>query len=168
MSLEFILQAYRLKTLARAGWLRVGIDNPESVADHSWGLSLLAVYLCPPDLNRTRVLELCTIHDLPEVIVGDITPHDNISKREKHRLESLAAQNLLPPPLLDLWKEYQEGTTPESQFVHSLDKLEMAIQAKIYAPQANTEEFIQSAKKSLTPQLQDILLHILKEKHHEI
>ena len=161
MSIEFLTKAYQLKTLARSGWLRAGITQPESVADHSWALSLLALYLCPAELNKTRVLELCIVHDLPEVIVGDITPHDHITKEEKHHLEWQAAHTLLPAELLDIWTEYQEGISPESKFVHSLDKLEMGIQAKIYAPLANTQEFIHSAQRSTDPQHQTLLLRIL-------
>ena len=82
-----------MKHLDRAGWLRVGIENPESVAAHSWGLALLCLRLAPKELDLQRVLSIALVHDLPEVIAGDITPHDNISKKHKQKLELQAAQN---------------------------------------------------------------------------
>ena len=63
-----------LKHILRTGWVRAGVDAPESVAAHSWGMSILAMHLCPEELDRMRVLEMCLVHDLPEVEVGDLTP----------------------------------------------------------------------------------------------
>ena len=146
---DFFLHAYHLKHLKREGWCRVGIENPESVASHSWGLALLVLLLAPPHLHKERMLELALIHDLPEVIVGDITPHDNISKEEKKRMERIAANQILPSQFLDIWMEYEENQTAEAQFVHVLDKLDMALQAILYQHQADTEEFILSAKNKI-------------------
>ena len=154
---DFLLQAYHLKHLSRAGWCRVGIHVPESVASHSWGVALLVLLLSPPHLNRERMLELALVHDLPEVIVGDITPHDNITKKEKQRRETQAATTLLPPHLFAIWKEYEEHQTEESIFVHMLDKLDMALQAVAYEHQADTQEFVSSAKKKIPDTLWSVL-----------
>ena len=70
-----------LKSILRTGWVRAGVKSPESVAAHSWGMSVLAMHLCPPELDRMRVLEMCLVHDLPEVEVGDLTPHDDTSSK---------------------------------------------------------------------------------------
>lgn len=32
---------------------------------------------------------MCLLHDLPECIVGDLTPSDNINKEDKHLLENV-------------------------------------------------------------------------------
>ena len=50
-----------LKHILREGWVRAGVDSPESVAAHSWGMSVLAMNLCPPELNRMRVLEMLSL-----------------------------------------------------------------------------------------------------------
>ena len=88
-SKEALIEALGLKGVIRAGWIRAGVENPESVAAHSWGMAMLATQLCPEDLNLQRVLELCILHDIAEVRVGDITPHDNIAPEEKHRQETV-------------------------------------------------------------------------------
>jgi len=132
-----------LKSVARSGWVNSGIHSPESVAAHSWGMGVLAMYLCPEDLNRQRVLEMCLIHDLPEVIVGDLTPEDDCSTKSE---DELAAMNELAPQWLELFVEYEAQETPESKFVKSMDKLDMALQAMIYREQGvNLDEFINSA-----------------------
>jgi 5'-deoxynucleotidase YfbR-like HD superfamily hydrolase len=37
---------------------------------------------------------MAVVHDLAEAIVGDITPHDGISKEEKHRREKEAIEKM--------------------------------------------------------------------------
>ena len=142
---------YKLKSLARAGWLRNGIEHPESVAAHSWGVALLCHEHCPDHLNRERVLQLAIIHDLPEVYVGDITPHDGISQEKKHFLEMQAAQNFLPEKTYAIWLEYLENQSPEARFVHAIDKIDMALQARFYEDEYKIDgkEFLQSAQKAL-------------------
>ena len=144
-SKEALIEALRLKDVVRAGWVRAGVQNPESVAAHSWGMALLATQLCPEDVNLCRVLELCILHDLAEVRVGDITPHDNVSPEEKHRLESEAKENM-GVDAAAAFSEYEAQQTPESRFVRYLDKLDMSLQAEIYESQdLNLSEFKQEA-----------------------
>ena len=150
------LKHYQLKSLPRSGWLRKGIETPESVAAHSWGLALLCLEYAPrvkPALNINRTLQLALVHDLPEVIVGDITPHDSISKKDKQQQEQQAAQHLLSDQMHELWKEYDEHATPESRFVHTMDKIDMALQALVYNPLTDTSEFIDSAKQKIPTDL---------------
>ena len=162
---EILLEVLRLKSLPRAGWLRAGIAAPESVAGHSWGLSWLVLLLCPETLDRERALSLAIVHDLPEVLAGDITPHDGIPAAEKHRREAEAADHLLGESsrLRALWQEYADNTTPEARLVHQLDKLDMALQAIRYRQQqgADTTEFIDSAMARLSPPQQALLRSLL-------
>ena len=46
----------------------------ESVAEHSWRVSLMALLLKNefPDLDMDRVTAMCIIHDLGECFTGDI------------------------------------------------------------------------------------------------
>ena len=138
-----------LKQVLRTGWVRAGVDQPESVAAHSWGMAILAMQNCPPELNRLKVLEMCIIHDLPEVIVGDLTPHDDTSNKKQDELD---AMKILAPQWLALFEEYENQTTPESRFVKYLDKLDMASMARFYQETQNLDlsEFIESTRDVLT------------------
>jgi len=144
---ELLLEALKLKSLPRTGWLRAGIENPESVAAHSWGVAWLCMVLCPNDLNKLKVLEMALIHDLAEVRIGDITPYDGIDVAEKHKMESAAFVEMTEQlcnrqHLRDLWNEQ----SAEADFVKQMDKLDMALQAQEYG---GLEEFIDSALEVL-------------------
>ncbi len=146
-SREALIEALGLKGVVRAGWIRAGVKNPESVAAHSWGMAMLATQLCPGDLNFQRVLELCILHDVAEVRVGDITPHDGIAPEEKHRQETEAIQEM-GIEASAIFEEYEAQETPESQFVRYLDKLDMALQAEIYESQnLDLSEFKKAAEE---------------------
>jgi putative hydrolase of HD superfamily len=144
---ELLLEALKLKSLPRTGWLRAGIENPESVAAHSWGVAWLCMILCPKELDKLKVLEMALIHDLAEVRIGDITPYDGIEVAEKHKMESAAFVEMTEQlgnrqHLRDLWNEQ----SAEADFVKQMDKLDMALQAQEYG---GLEEFIDSALKVL-------------------
>jgi len=152
--LRLLLEALRLKDLPRAGWLRAGAPAPESVAAHSWGVGLLVLTLAPPELDRGRALAFALLHDLAEVRVGDITPHDGVPPAEKRARERTAAEALLAahPALLALWEAYEAQACPESRFVRQLDRVDMALQAQIYAArgQIDPAPFLRSAARALT------------------
>ncbi len=134
-----------LKNVLRAGWVRAGIESPESVAAHSWGMSMLALKLAPKELDLARVLSLCIVHDIPEVRVGDLTPHDDTSTKAE---DELNAMKEMAPEWVGLFEEYEQGQTPEAKFVKQLDKLDMALQAEIYQSKSaiSFSEFIESAR----------------------
>lgn len=158
--LERLIEIAELKHLDRAGWVRRGVDRPESVAAHSWGVAWLVLVLCPPELNRERALAYAVLHDLPEVRVGDLTPQDAVP--DKHARERAAANSLLGalPEALELWTAYEAQEDPEAQFVRQLDRLDMALQARAYARAEglDPEEFLDSAQRGVTdPRLRDLL-----------
>ena len=137
MPRETFIEILGLKDLDRAGWLRSGLTNVESVAAHSWGVAFLAFHLCPEELDKMRILEMAICHDVAEVKVGDITPHDGISSDEKVALETEAMIEIsskLPrgKEMLELYKEYEAGITAEARFLKLCDKLDMALQSYEY------------------------------------
>ncbi|GAB4528942.1 MAG: hypothetical protein Fur0018_15290 [Anaerolineales bacterium] len=135
--------ANQLKRLYRQGWLQHGVppERCESVAAHTFGVALLALWLIPehyPHLDLLKAVQMALIHDLGEAFVGDLTPRDGVSSAEKHRREAEAIARLLEglpnaAPLFALWQEYEASETPEAQLIHQLDRLEMGLQASVYA-----------------------------------
>lgn len=132
--MERLSEALGLKDVLRTGWVRAGVENPESVAAHSWGMALLAIAECPPELDRLRVLELCILHDLAEVVVGDLTPHDGVPKDEKAARERAAIQRF-GPVAVAAFEEYEAQETAEAQYVKQLDKRDMHMMAEHYEAQ---------------------------------
>lgn len=147
-----LLEALALKAVPRAGWIRRGVDAPESVASHSWGVAWLVVVLLPPELDRGRALTYAAIHDLAEVRVGDITPHDGVEPAEKHAREEAAMNGLtarLPAGIREAWASYEAGADAEARFVRELDRLDMALQAVAYRDRLGegAAEFLRSAAR---------------------
>jgi putative hydrolase of HD superfamily len=170
MILDFFNKMADLKKIPRQGWIdKLNLKNPESVADHIFSMSVMGMVLSDmQDYNTEKILKIILLHDLAESITGDITPGQT-SADKKRILENNAMKKLLVnlPKLLQiqynkLWIEYQENKSKEAQFVHQLDKLEMALQAKIYSKDNKTiSSFIDSAKNQITdPKLVKLLVKI--------
>jgi putative hydrolase of HD superfamily len=136
--LDFFHQVGKLKDLKRQGWVIKGVKEPESVADHSFRLGVMALVLAPRlGLDSSKCIKLALIHDVAESIVGDITPHDNVSKSDKSALEERAILKMFKGlddegSFLTLWKEYENKESKEALFVKELDKFETLIQAFEY------------------------------------
>ena len=146
---DSLIEMLLLKQLPRTGWVRSGINNPESVAAHSWGMAILALKLIPDGLDLAKVLSMCLVHDLPEVRVGDLTPHDDISTKAQ---DEYKAMQEMAPEWLELFVEYEQGETAEARFVKQIDKLDMGLQALHYQNETNTDlnEFTLSAKSKIS------------------
>ena len=148
---DSFLEVLGLKEVERAGWKRSGLHNVESVAGHSWGVAFLAMQICPPELDRLRILEMAICHDVAEVRIGDITPHDNITAEEKVRIETEAMLDLskgFPEGnrMLELYREYESGDTEEAKFLKLCDKLDMAFQSYVY--QSRTDHDLRNFRKT--------------------
>jgi putative hydrolase of HD superfamily len=156
----------------RQGWIdKLSIMNPESVADHTYSMAIIGMALSDSQkYNTEKILKMILIHDLAESITGDFTPEQK-SKEEKTILENKAIEKiltLLPENLQkqysNLWNEYQKNDSEEANFVHQIDKFEMALQAKIYSKHNNSLSdylpFFDSAQKEIKDQN---LLNLFKQ-----
>lgn len=161
-TLAFARDALALKDALRRGWQRTDALRVESVADHAWGVALLALALAEerPHLDRARLLETALVHDLAEAVVGDLVPGEYRDKAEKSAKEREALLQLLATasePLrarvLARFDEYASGATEEARLVRDLDKLEMSLQADRYeaqgVPAAQLAEFRASARAAV-------------------
>ncbi len=150
-----------LKQLYRQGWLERGIppEECESVGEHVFGVALLGLLIAErhyPDLDAEKIVKIALLHDLGEVYAGDITPGDGIPPQEKRAAELSAIQKIFRDvpngeTYIRLWKEYENGSSPEARLVKQIDRLEMALQASVYAHQGyeNMQEFLDSAARAV-------------------
>lgn len=159
---RFLRLAARLKEVRRQGWVDRGVPHPESGAEHSWAMALMAWLLAleRDDLDAERVLLIALVHDLPEALAGDATPfdrhrdetgriaetlfhdapvYDERETRAKHARERAALDEMttgLPQALRAqinaAWEEYNAGQSAEARFVRQVDKLETLLQAELY------------------------------------
>lgn len=143
-AMNFYLLATKLKYKIRSGWdfnhWNVNNARIESIAEHVYGTCILAISLDSEfdlGVNLDKVLKMLTIHEIGEVLIGDITPFDNITQKQKEDIEHKAILDVLgdlvkKDELYNLLIEFDEHITKESKFAFLCDKLEADIQAKIY------------------------------------
>jgi putative hydrolase of HD superfamily len=135
-TLDFLRAAEALKVVRRSAWTSAG--EPESVAEHTWRLCLMALVLHRefPDADLARVLKICVVHDLGEAIGGDVPAPEQAArgtaKAAEERRDLLQLVATLPTgmrqEIVALWDEYEAAETPEARLAKALDKLETILQ----------------------------------------
>lgn len=140
-TLDFLRAAERLKVTVRSAHTSTG--TPESVAEHTWRLCLMAMVLGPsfPGVDVARLIRICVVHDLGEAIGGDVPAPEQARRRALDPGANKAAQEradlltlLAPLPearrdeIVALWDEYEHATSPEARLAKALDKLETILQ----------------------------------------
>ncbi len=107
----------------------------ESVAEHSWRISLMAFLLEDvfPEADINKVIRMCLIHDLGECFTGDIPTFlktDQDRRTEDELLNDWVAS--LPEDvsvrMSELYNEMEAQQTVEAKIYKALDKLEALIQ----------------------------------------
>lgn len=157
---ELLLEAAGLNRMPRAGWAQRGVAHVDSVADHSFGVTLVALVLArclnseaEGGLDVEKALIMAMLHDLGEVRLTDLPSSAArlIPAEVKRQAEAAALGELLAPlpdagRLLDLWLAFEDRTTPEGRLVRDADKLEMMVQCLRYeqAGSRNLDEFWQA------------------------
>jgi len=89
-----------LKEEIRQGWVYWNIDKHrlESIAEHAYGVSMLAIAIDSEydfDINIERVIKMLVLHELEEIIIGDMTPIDDVCDQEKLEKGRLAVSKIL-------------------------------------------------------------------------
>ena len=131
----------KLKNLIRSGWKMWKVDRErlESVAEHIFGTQSLAIAMYSQyqyDIDIYKVIFMLAVHELEEVIIGDLTWWDTtpLEKMEKGHLaiEELLSDLLYKDEIKKLILEFDERKTKEAQFAYHCDKLECDLQCKLY------------------------------------
>lgn len=131
--LEILHVAERLKDTPRHCTTTKG--RTESVAEHSWRMSLMASLLRHefPDLDMDKVVNMCLIHDLGECFTGDIPTFvkTNADRAAEDALLDQWVKSLpdeLSADIAALYDEMNAQETAEAKVYKALDKLEALIQ----------------------------------------
>ena len=165
---DFIKAVLDLKEVRRQGWVNAGISDAESVADHTFGTSVITMILSDrAGCDTERALKMALLHDMAEAVTGDIVPGTMPSDKKREQENEVINEMLsrLPDTMQDaykaVWREYTDCQTDEAILVHNADKLDMAIQAKRYGPQmtsASLAEFLKSAKDGIIDSNPELLM----------
>lgn len=139
--IPFLHEAGHLKRSARQGWWIAGVQNPESVAEHSFRTALIGYVIASLEGgNAERVATLCLFHDLPETRQGDIpstgkryvsmVPDTDVIRDQTAQLPDDLAERIYA-----LIGEFEDQTTLEARCAKDADKLECLLQAREYQAQ---------------------------------
>ena len=141
---KFYYLNYRLKNKLRSGWDKkhwnVKGDRIERISEHIIGTIALAIAIDSEfdfNIDINKVIEMLAIHEVGEILIGDITPFDGVTPQQKKEIEHNAIEDVLEcltnkTNLINLIFEFNEHQTAESMFSHYCDKIEADIQAKVY------------------------------------
>jgi putative hydrolase of HD superfamily len=131
--LDFLSALECLKTNGRHSVTCGGIT--ETVAAHSWRLSVMALLLLPefPEIDGNKLVKMCLIHDFGEAITGDIPSFLKTEENETTEVDAVGALvDTLPEPqrnmLHTLFDEMDAMQTKEARLYKALDKMEAVIQ----------------------------------------
>lgn len=175
--LEFLKTVGKSKRLARTGWVREKVKDPESVAEHSFRVGVLAMVLSNKleyKLDKEKLMKMALLHDLAEVVTGDmVTARWSIidvkkveekEKEEKREIKKMFDIIGEGDGYGDIFDEMVSRITPEAKVFWQLDKLEMAIQALEYEQEQekNLDEFFVTADLYIKePNLREIFDEIM-------
>ncbi len=146
-------------------------------------MSMIAM-LAPPSLssriNIPKCIKMALVHDMAELLVGDITPADGVPKHEKNRRESTTMEylttgllgrvngGLTGQDIKAIWQEYEDSQTLDSLFVHDVDKIELVLQMVEYERahdhKLDLGEFSWVASRIVLPEVKAWSEELLKER----
>lgn len=185
---------YLIKQEHRMGWARKSAcddtvlnQHPnETVASHQWGVAALIMAISRepqfqeelPHFDRLKAIEMSLIHDVPELVIGDITPVDGISTKEKHAMERKAMDQILGffsasvrKSIDDIYEKYEQRQCIESKFVKDCDKLDFMLHAFLLERQGFTsfqEFYSNSLSEGFNTKIASELAKILKDTRDDL
>jgi putative hydrolase of HD superfamily len=132
--INFIIEMDKLKSVFRHTHL-IHDGRKENDAEHSWHIAMMTIvlseYADTKGLDILRTVKMLLIHDIVEIDAGDTFFYDKVKNRDKGKRERIAAErlfNLLPKDQAhefhDLWLEFEERKSLESQFAYAMDRLQ--------------------------------------------
>lgn len=129
---------YGLKKVIRYNQGRHETDSTESVAEHVYGMMILAQYFLPlenPDetWDRARLYEMITLHDIDEIETGDVLGYTKTAETRALELDAMRRTIEKSPIHMQALMnrhvtEYEARETPEARFAKAIDKIEPIFQ----------------------------------------
>ena len=148
--LNLIFRANRLKTTPRTGWAVKGVPDFESVADHSHGVAFIALLLAElvdGEFDRTKILTMAVLHDLPESVTGDLSlggsrllPTGAKAEAEGRAMDELLEAQDFGSSWKAIWQEFEDQGSPEARLVRDADRIDLLNQALTYENATGTRQ----------------------------
>ncbi len=134
--LDFALEIDKEKNIYRQTHLS-GHGRNENDAEHAWHMAVMAYLLreyANEEVDITKVMLMCLIHDIVEIEAGDTYAYDAENLKTQKAREDAAKEKLysmLPEDqkreFTALFDEFEEYKTPEAKYAHAMDNLQPLI-----------------------------------------
>ena len=134
--IAFSLEIDKEKNIMRQTHLS-GHGRNENDAEHAWHMAIMAYLLreyANEEVDITKVMLMCLIHDIVEIDAGDTYAYDSEGLATQKERENKAKErifSLLPEDqkneLISLFDEFEKYETPEAKFAHSMDNFQPLI-----------------------------------------
>lgn len=134
--IKFALEIDKEKNITRQTHLS-GNGRNETDAEHAWHMAIMAYLFreySNDEVDITKVMLMCLIHDIVEIDAGDTYAYDNEGLATQKAREDLAKErifSLLPEDqkaeLISLFDEFEAYATPESRYAHAMDNFQPLI-----------------------------------------
>lgn len=131
--LEFSLEIDKEKNIFRQTHLS-GNGRNENDAEHAWHMAIMAFLLkeyANEEVDISKVMLMCLIHDVVEIDAGDTYAYDEVNLKTQKEREDKAKErifSMLPDDqkdiLISLFDEFEEGKSPEAKFAKAMDNLQ--------------------------------------------
>ncbi|MBF1173653.1 MAG: HD domain-containing protein, partial [[Eubacterium] sulci] len=130
--IEFALLMDKQKNIFRQNHLA---DNSrrENDAEHAWHMAVMAYLFreyANEDIDISKVILMCLIHDVVEIEAGDTYAYDEEAKKSQREREDIAKKHIfgmLPSDqgreLEALFDEFEAQETAEARFAKAMDNL---------------------------------------------
>jgi len=180
--LDFFKTVGKSKRIPRSGWVREKVNDPESLAEHSFRVGVLAMVMSDklnPNLDKNKLIKMALLHDLAEVITGDevIDRWDVIDVKKRDEREIIEEEGIKKifdkinqgDEFVGIFHEMVSRLTPEARIFAQLDKIEMAFQALEYEEEQgkNLEEFFVTASLYIKESLLKKIFGEILEKRNQ-
>ncbi len=127
---DFLFEIASLKNVPRSGWFKVGIDNPESVAEHSFLSAVIAFFLGLKEYGSVDEACRCSVsalfHDVHESRTLDL---HHIARKYVRVDEEKTLEDQID---FEEGKDLKRVISEYSDIVHDADRIELFIQSRIY------------------------------------
>ena len=131
--MEFSLEIDKEKNIFRQTSLS-GHGRKENDAEHAWHMAIMAYILreyANEEVDITKVMLMCLIHDIVEIDAGDTYAYDAEGLKTQKAREDAAKQrifSMLPDDqkteFISLFDEFEQAGSAEARFAHSMDNLQ--------------------------------------------
>lgn len=153
---SFLFEVGHLKNLKRAGWVMLGVPQPESVAAHTFRVGIIGLTLAQmADADIGRVAALCLVHDAHETRIGDVEAvgraYVTTAKPEAVTAHQTAGMPVATGAVFrELVAEFEAQETIEARIARDADKIDVLLQAIEYGKQGfDTAEWRENAINAL-------------------